>query len=130
MNRDEARIEEDAAAWQVASAGDDMDWDGFTQWLEADPRHRRAFDEVALADALVDDHRESLARPGASAEVAAGDNVVELRPQRRRWPLWLGTGIAASLAVVMIAGQVIPPAPEPSRAAMSPARSRLVTSRR
>ena len=55
MNRDEARIEEEAAAWQVASVNDDMDWDGFTRWLEADPRHRRAFDEAALADTLVDD---------------------------------------------------------------------------
>ena len=77
MNRDEARIEEEAAAWQVASANDDMDWDGFTRWLEADPRHRRAFDEVALADTLVDDHRESLAQEiGLAAEVVGGDNVV------------------------------------------------------
>jgi transmembrane sensor len=112
MNKDEAKIEQEAAAWHVASANDDMDWNGFTRWLQADSRNRRAFDEVALADALVDDHRGSLVEArGPAAEVVGGDNVVTLRPQRR-WPLWLGSGIAASLAAVMIAGQVIPPAPE------------------
>jgi len=112
MNRDEDRIENEAAAWHALSARDDMDWDGFTQWLEADPRHRRAFDEVALADALIDEHGASFApRPDAGSARHVGATVTELRP-RRRWPLWLGTGIAASLAAVMIAGQVIPPRPE------------------
>lgn len=111
MNGDEPRIEQEAAAWHVASAGDDMDWDGFARWLEADPRHRRAYDEVALADALLDDHRDLLAEPGQEAVRITGDNVVELRP-RRRWPVWLGAGIAASLAALIVVGQVIPPAPE------------------
>src|SRR6187397_2306196 len=112
MNRDEERIEEEAAAWHVASTGDDMDWVGFTRWLEADARHRLAFDEVALADAWIEDHREALAPEiGDAAQIDREDSVVALRP-RRRWPLWTGAGIAASLAAVMIAGQVIPPAPE------------------
>jgi transmembrane sensor len=107
MNGDEPKIEQEAAVWHLASEGDDMDWDGFAQWLAADPRHRRAYDEIALADALVADHSASLRTP---AEVERG-NVVALRP-RRRWPVWLGAGLAASLAAVMIAGQLIPPAPE------------------
>ena len=31
-------IAQEAAAWHAASFDDDMDWDGFTAWLEADPR--------------------------------------------------------------------------------------------
>jgi len=108
MNGDTTRIDEQAAAWQAASARDDMDWDGFTRWLEADPRHRQAYDETALAAALLDDHRELLAAPVAS--LASANDAVERRPLRR-WPLWLGSGLAASLAAVMIAGQVIPPTP-------------------
>jgi len=110
MNGDERTIEQQAAAWHVASAYDDMDWAGFTRWLEADPRHRAAFDQVALADALLDDHREALAEPTAPGAEAV-DNVVALRP-RRRWPLWLGAGLAASLAALVFAGQVIPPPSE------------------
>jgi transmembrane sensor len=110
MNGDERTIEQEAAAWHVASARDDMDWTGFTHWLAADPRHRAAFDQVALADALLDDHPEALAEL-ASPGPHAADNVVALRP-RRRWPLWLGTGLAASLAALMVAGQVIPPPSE------------------
>ena len=64
------RIIEQAAAWHVASSDDAIDWDGFTAWLEADPRHRTAYDEIALTDAVVLDHRDILAdvadrhRPG------------------------------------------------------------------
>jgi len=110
MNGDERTIEQEAAAWHVASARDDMDWTGFTRWLETDPRHRAAFDQMALADALLDDHPEALAEPASPGPEAVG-KVVALRP-RRRWPQWLGTGLAASLAALMVAGQVIPPPSE------------------
>ena len=111
MNRDTRRIEEEAAAWHVASAHDDMDWAGFTQWLEAEPRHRQAYDEIALASDLLDNQPELLADLPAQRPVEPSDNVVELRA-RRRWPVWLGAGIAASLAALIITAQVIPPAPE------------------
>lgn len=80
-----------AAEWHVASSGDAMDWDGFTLWLEADPRHRLCYDEVALADALLGDHAGDLAAPVETAPVRS-----------RRWP-WLATGmmVAASLALVL-----------------------------
>jgi len=42
---------------------------------------------------------------------ALAGNVVALSA-RRRWPLWLGSGIAASLAALMIAGQALPPQPQ------------------
>lgn len=109
MNRDVDRIEEQAAAWHVASMRDDLDWDGFARWLEADPRHRQVYDEIALADALLDEHREVLSGTVGLHPVERDEPVVEAR---RRWPLWLGAGIAASLAAVMVVQQAAPPAPE------------------
>jgi transmembrane sensor len=85
-----------------------MDWGGFTHWLEADPRHRQAYDEVALTGALLDDHPELLAGNAELVPVERDERVVE----RRSWPVWLGTGVAASLAAVIVAMQAIPPTPE------------------
>lgn len=103
---DEARIADEAAAWHAASLGDQMDWDQFTNWLAADDRHRLAYDQVALADDLLSAHPQLLDH----ADIAPlPENVVPIRP-RQRWPLWLGGAVAASLAALMVAGQVIPPA--------------------
>src|SRR6478735_9282951 len=110
MNGDEPRIEDEAAAWHAASDHDDMDWDGFTRWLAADPRHRKAFDEVALAGALLGEHRELLANPVTTLAIV-GEREPEPRTERRVWPLWLGGGLAASLAAVLFTGQVVAPAP-------------------
>jgi transmembrane sensor len=85
-------IFETAAQWHVASVHDDMDWDGLTAWLEADSAHRRAYDEIALVDALIDEHRPALRA-----------DIVPARPSRRpRLFAILGTAIAACL-VAMIA---------------------------
>ena len=46
-----------AARWHGLQDGNEMDWDRFTLWLEADPRHRAAFDEVALFDADIESQR-------------------------------------------------------------------------
>lgn len=91
-DRDE--IIEAAAIWHLASGRDDMDWDGFTAWLEADPRHAAAYDEVALADALLDTHGDVL------EELATvSDTVPAMRP--RSWMRWAGGAIAASLVAVL-----------------------------
>src|SRR3569832_1930383 len=50
----------EAVAWHAVLSRDDADWDAFTAWLEADPANQQAYDTVALGDALVDDHRETL----------------------------------------------------------------------
>jgi len=100
MNGADELLLDQAAAWHVASASDSMDWDGFTQWLEADPLHGAAYDEIALADAALDDHRAAL------RELSADDAP---RPPRK-WPMWIGGALAASLAVVAIIPETTTPA--------------------
>ncbi|MDD3797585.1 MAG: FecR domain-containing protein [Novosphingobium sp.] len=106
---DNGRIIEQAAAWHAASARDDMDWDGFTEWLEADPRHRTAYDEVALADALVDEHRADLL---AAEETEETGEVVPLRRAAFGWRGWAGVAIAASLVAVLSLPQLLHSAPD------------------
>lgn len=100
-------IRDEAVQWHLASLRDDMDWDGFTAWLEADSRHREAYDEVALADDLAarlgpdmsSDFAENEARSGAAA------------PKRPRWPVWAGGAIAASLLALLVVPQITQPEP-------------------
>lgn len=92
MNDD--RIFEQAAHWHEASAGDDMDWDGFTSWLEADPRHRKAYDEIALTDVLVAEHASALQPRADTGEAVAA-------PPRRPWRRWAGGAIAAGLVALL-----------------------------
>ncbi len=88
-------IHETAALWLQAQADDDMDWGAFTAWLEADPRHRAAFDDIALLDEAID-----RVRPQLSAPAAANDRSVM---PRRRYYLVGGVGavVAALLAVAV-----------------------------
>ena len=90
---DREHMIDEAAAWLAASANDAMDWDGFTRWLGADPRHRAAYDEVALADALVGEHRAALR--GAVNPAPASPRWFG------RWKL-AGGAIAAALALVVL----------------------------
>lgn len=107
MKPDDDDIPAQAAAWHAASEDDAMDWDGFTAWLEADARHRDAYDEIALADALLAEHREALHTP---APVAAND---EDAPAPRRafggWKGWAGAAIAATLVAVLAVPQFLGP---------------------
>jgi transmembrane sensor len=64
MSNDEDRIITEAAAWYAATDDDAMDWTAFTLWLEADPRHSCAYDEVALAVSLIDEHGPALLSAG------------------------------------------------------------------
>ena len=99
MSEAENRIFDQAVAWHLASGQDAMDWAGFTAWLEADPRHRTAYDDIALTDAALDDHRATLA-------VLRKDSG---QPGRRRWALWLGGALAASLAALLIIPKMASP---------------------
>jgi transmembrane sensor len=102
MNGADDTIFEQAAVWHLASSHDAMDWDGFTRWLEADPRHRSAYDELAMADAALDEHRAVLGEYRHAAKPAAA----------RRWPLWAGGVMAASLAALLVAPQFTAPGPQ------------------
>lgn len=87
-------IHEVAARWHTAQLNDDMDWDGFTAWLEADPRHRLAYDEIALLDARIEDALPELALPREMPSTPA-----------RKLPRWaIGSGIAAAAAVAIAVG--------------------------
>jgi transmembrane sensor len=96
-------IIDQAAHWHVASMRDDMDWDAFTRWLEETPEHRTRYDEIARADAMLQDNREALQTARAS----------DRRPERsRRWGLWAGAGAAA--AAVLALALNLPNVPKPA----------------
>lgn len=87
---DDALLDE-ALSWYRALEADDTDWDGYTRWFEADPRHRTAFDQIALTDRIVDEHIERLR------------SIALVEPDRRRRSSrpWLVGAIAAALAAVV-----------------------------
>jgi transmembrane sensor len=90
------RLLDEAIAWHHALEGDDADWDGYAQWLDADPLHREAYDEIALLDRQVDDHAGELQRlirpPPALIE--------ERRTHWTRRP-WIYGSVAAVLAIAV-----------------------------
>lgn len=92
---DEEQALEQATAWHQALARDDADWDAYTAWLEADPLHRRLFDEIAVLDRIVDERSGDL-RVLATAR-PTDDGLTWRLP--RRW--WLGGAAAAALAGVV-----------------------------
>jgi transmembrane sensor len=93
-------LREQAADWAVRTGDPSFaDWEAFTAWLEADPAHSLAYDQVMAA---VADVAEAGLPEGA---VPANDNP-PVQPElfglpRRRW---LSGAIAASLALVAIVG--------------------------
>lgn len=132
MNRDDhphlsdrevsEEILSEAARLHLASDGDAMDWDAFTLWLEHDPRHRRAFDEIALTDAALLDHRARLAEPTDSAEDRG--SVDAPHPRRRAWR-WVGVAVAASLAAVIAVPQFMDTASQSYATGTAPQRIAL-----
>jgi transmembrane sensor len=90
-----------------------MDWAGFTDWLNADPLHRSAFDEVALVDAALQDHRDFLR--AADYEVAL-DEDIQRSPARPKWKGWAAAAVAASLAAALALPRFLAPSPITYRA--------------
>ena len=88
------QMREAAAGWAVRVSDPAFaDWDAFTAWLEADPRHAAAYDAVVLA---VDDAAAALALVPA---VANDDVPVPAAWTRRRW---IGGAMAAALVGVLV----------------------------
>lgn len=85
---------EAAIAWTIrlrhGSAGD---WQAFTAWLEADPAHLPAWEQVSLADDELGALPRHKARPAAATTPPRGGGA------SRRWVL--GGGLAAALAGVV-----------------------------
>lgn len=99
-----------AAMWHLrceGTGGDAVDWDALTLWLEADPRHRAALDQMALTATTIDDHTATLAPNIAVPETA---DVGSAPTRRRTFLRWGGMAIAASLAAVIAVPQFMPPA--------------------
>lgn len=92
------RLLEEALAWHDALGRDDADWDDYTLWLEADPRHRLAFDRVALTERIVEDRIDEVRRLRAieprSAQVGSSS--------RRAWIF--GSMAAGAAAVALAVG--------------------------
>ncbi|MBC3940843.1 FecR family protein [Sphingomonas albertensis] len=75
--------------WVVRTGSDAFDdWPAFHAWLEADPRHAAAYHAMSADIAEM----AATVRPVQSAPIA-------MQPPRRRWPVWTGGAIAASLAL-------------------------------
>lgn len=88
------RLLDEALAWHAALESDDADWDGYTAWLEADPRHREAFEQIALTERIVDERTENLRRLRAVEPVS-----VPTRKRPRRGLMFGAMAAAVALAV-------------------------------
>jgi transmembrane sensor len=91
-------IRAEAREWAMQTRAPDFgDWDGFTAWLEADPAHAAAYDEVQFALDDADAALELLPVPEPEI-VAANDNPPGWFASRRGW---LGGAIAVALVLAL-----------------------------
>lgn len=99
MNDD--AIIETAADWHGQIVAGTVDWDAFTDWLEAAPTHARAYDAVTLAEAALDAHRDDLAEAGAAD---CSSRAAPSRPV-----LGWAVGIGALAASLVVAASLLTP---------------------
>lgn len=93
------KVREVALGWAIATRAPDFaDWDGFTDWLEADPIHAAAYDAVQFALEQADAALAVLPEPAPEALPAANDNPPSWFASRRGW---LGGAIAAALVLAL-----------------------------
>jgi transmembrane sensor len=82
------QLQQQALDWHAAITRADCDWQGFTQWLEISPRHRAAYDEIALLEERIARHAAALRDGQPAAEM------------RRRPRAWAAAAALAGLALV------------------------------
>jgi transmembrane sensor len=60
LDQPDDELMQQAAHWHAATRREDCDWLAFTEWLEAAPRHRLAYEEVALLEEHIARHAGAL----------------------------------------------------------------------
>ena len=103
-------MQEAATRWVIAMRDPGFaDWEAFTGWLEADPRHNSAYETVAAADA---DAAATLAAPvPVVAPPVFRPNARPVSPQRRRWMSWSVAAALTAIAGVLGVQRLYPPVP-------------------
>jgi len=97
-------INREAARWFAEREAGDMtaeDEASLAQWLAADPRHARAFEQ---AHAIW----RSMDGPMPDAAFASTRRFARSRPRPRQRRQWIGGAIAASLALLIVVGADLP----------------------
>lgn len=102
MNPDQP-IRDVAVHWAMLTREPDFeDWESFTDWLEADPAHAQAYDEVQFALEEADAALERLPAPeyapAPEPEYAAANDNPPAWLSRRGW---LGGAVAAALVLAL-----------------------------
>lgn len=106
-----------ACLWAARASGEDMDWAGFTAWLEADPRNAAAYDQVVLAQDRLAAAPASSFRPRV------------LRPRRRLgWSVGGAAAAAALAAAILLPVRASDPAPVTYSAAPDATRQVMLAS--
>lgn len=88
------RLLDEALAWHLALERDDADWDAYALWLEANPLHRKAFDEITLTDRIVDERIDDL----RALRTVTPESIASRSLSRRGW---LYGSLAAALLVTV-----------------------------
>ena len=93
---------ETASEWHArVESGGDCDWVAFTEWLEADPANRAAYDQIALLSDEITTRRDEL-----RSLLPAND--LHAAPRSRRW--WPAAGLAAAaIAGLLFAPRLLSP---------------------
>lgn len=86
------------------------DWQAFTAWLEADPRHRLAFDDVDVLAA--DAAAAAAALPQVSADIIAFPPQAAPAPRRRAVGVWAAAALAAAVALTYVVPNWLTAAPD------------------
>jgi transmembrane sensor len=91
-----------AIGWHLRNADETQaDWDGFTAWLEADPRHNEAYETVADAE-FEFDRLYRLVEEGSSADLAQSARRTRFR--RKGWRIGaLAASVALATAGIWVA---------------------------
>lgn len=95
-------IIESAIAWHVKLRdGDHATWEAFADWMAADPRHAAAYDRVEALDARIEPLLAALGEGQPANDVDPLSSPLPAPAPRRRFLIWTGGALAASIAAVL-----------------------------